>query len=164
MIRYSLTCERAHDFDSWFDSSAAFDRLSAAGLVECPHCGSSVVRKALMAPNIATGAGRAVAAETAAAMPEAAPAPAAGMLMAAPDPKLAALRAEALAIARAIRDHVHANADYVGPRFAEEARRIHFGEVEQHGIYGEASPDEVKQLAEDGIEVHPLPRLPEDGN
>ena len=105
--------------------------------------------KALMAPAVATARKRQQVQEKLAALQ-----------VAAPDPRQAAL-ADML---RQVRAHVEATADYVGDRFAEEARKIHYGETEAHGIYGEASHAEAHALAEEGIEVHPLPRLPEEGN
>ncbi len=144
MIRYDLICDAGHDFDGWYRDAGAFDKAQAARAVGCPVCGSDKVVKALMAPAVATARKREAAA----------------LKVAAPDPRQAAL-AEML---RQVRAHVEATADYVGDRFAEEARRIHYGESEQHGIYGEASAADVHALAEEGIEVHALPMLPEDGN
>ncbi|MBZ9939381.1 DUF1178 family protein [Mesorhizobium sp. BR1-1-16] len=149
MIRYDLICEAGHDFDGWFRDAGAFDKAVAAGAVSCTICGSEKVMKALMAPAVATARKRQQVQEKLAALQ-----------VAAPDPRQAAL-ADML---RQVRAHVEATADYVGDRFAEEARKIHYGETEAHGIYGEASPAEAHALAEEGIEVHPLPRLPEEGN
>jgi hypothetical protein len=144
MIRYDLICEAGHDFDGWYRDAGAFDKALAAKAVECPICGSAKVVKALMAPAVSTARKR----------------EAAKLKVAAPDPRQAAL-AEML---RQVRAHVEATADYVGDRFADEARKIHYGESEPHGIYGEASLTEAHALAEEGIEVHALPRLPEEGN
>ncbi|SHG83255.1 hypothetical protein SAMN02745157_4887 [Kaistia soli DSM 19436] len=149
MIRYDLICEAGHDFDGWFRDAAAFDKALAAGAVSCTACGSEKVVKALMAPAVATARKRQQAQDKLAALK-----------VAAPDPRQVAL-SEML---RQVRAHVEATADYVGDRFAEEARKMHYGETEAHGIYGEASPAEAHALAEEGIEVHPLPRLPEEGN
>ncbi len=136
MIRYALTCAAKHDFESWFQSSAAYDRLAAQGRVTCPDCGSADVRKAMMAPAV-SGADRRAA-------PDAAPPPPAEIERA-----LAALRRQ-----------VEENSDYVGLNFAAEARRIHQGEAPERSIYGEARPDEARRLIEDGVPVAPLPFVP----
>jgi hypothetical protein len=147
MIRYDLQCEHEHEFDGWFRDSATYDAQVARGEVPCPVCGSRRIEKQLMAPGIPMKANRREE-------------PARQSFAALQDP-----RAKALAeMVRKLRQHVEQHADYVGERFPEEARRIHYEEVEPRGIYGEASPDEVSSLVEEGIEVHPLPRLPEDGN
>ncbi|MFN4354350.1 DUF1178 family protein [Parvibaculum sp.] len=137
MIRYALICERDHEFDGWFASSDGFDAQVAAGEVLCPHCGSPNVTKALMAPNIAKGMARAGEAQ-----PQAALAEKMSMMM------------------LALKKHVEENCDYVGDAFAEEARRIHYGETEHRDIYGEATPDEARELIEEGVEVAPLPVVP----
>jgi len=153
MIRYSLTCQDDHGFETWFRSSADFDALAAKGEVACPECGSINVTKALMAPAVATAKKREARAE---AMRELVP-------VANPQAtEIASKRAELAAMMRKLREDVTRDADYVGDRFAEEARRIHFDEAEARGIYGEATPGEVRELVEDGIPVVPLPRLPED--
>ena len=147
MIRYDLVCDKEHEFDGWFRDSCAYEEQAAAGRVACPACGSVKVKKQLMTPGIPAKSNRRDERPTQTFMP-------------APDP-----RAKALAeMVRKLRQHVEQNADYVGDRFPEEARRIHYEEVEPRGIYGEASPDEVSSLVEEGIEVHPLPRLPDDSN
>jgi hypothetical protein len=146
MIRYDLECDREHGFDGWFSDSAAFDRQEAAGLVVCPVCGSARVSKRLMTPGLPVKANRREATQHLAAGPA--------------DAKTRAL----MEAVRRLRAHVEANADYVGERFPEEARRIHYNEVEPRGIYGEASAEEARALIEEGVDVHPLPRLPEDGN
>ena len=147
MIRYDLTCEKGHDFDGWFRDSAAFDAQAARGLVSCAVCGSAKVEKQLMAPGIPTKGNR--------------KADAPKQLVAGPvDPRLAAM----MQMVREMRKHVAENAEYVGENFAEEARKIHYEEAEQRGIYGEATAEDAKALIEEGIAVHPLPRLPEDGN
>ena len=146
MIRYALTCEDGHRFESWFANSQAFDTLRAADAVLCPECGSAAVEKALMAPQISTARKKDAKKEKV---------------------RLAAnhsMRAEAVAAIRKIRDHVSENADYVGEKFPEEARKIHYEEAEKRGIYGEATADEAKALAEEGVEFHPLPILPEEQN
>ncbi len=150
MIRYRLTCPDAHEFEAWFSSSAAYDKQAKAGHVTCPECGSNKVEKTLMAPNVATSRKKEAAREKAKA--------------AAPRPVASQMPAEMLEMMRKIRDHVRENADYVGDKFAEEARKIHYEESEARGIYGEATPDEAQALYEEGIAVHPLPLLPEDKN
>jgi len=144
MIRYNLICTAGHDFESWFRDAAAFDKAAAAGAVSCPVCGSPDVVKALMAPSVSTSRKREAAA----------------LKVAAPDPRQLVMRE----MLKKVREHVEANADYVGDRFAEEARKIHYEEVEPRGIYGEASPEEASALIDEGIEFHPLPILPEEGN
>lgn len=141
MIRFSLACARAHQFDGWFRDSGDFDRQSAKKLIACPTCGSTDVAKELMAPAVSTGRKReqmalAVSAEQKKAM------------------------SDLKALTRKMRE----NADYVGGNFAEEARKIHFGEVEARGIYGEATSEEARSLAEDGVEFMPLPTFPDDHN
>jgi hypothetical protein len=136
MIKYALLCERDHSFEAWFSSAAGYDRQAEAGQIVCPACGSADIRKALMTPNVATSKKRAQ-------MPGAAP-------------------QEITELVRAFRRHVTENADYVGPQFPEEARKIHFGETEPRGIYGEATPAEAKALLDEGVQVAPLPKLPED--
>jgi hypothetical protein len=146
MIRYDLICDRGHAFDGWFSDSAAYDAQAARKLVACSQCGSVNVSKQLMTPGVPVKSNRKVEP--------------ARTLIAAPDPKLQAM----MAMVREIRRHVAENSDYVGKDFAEEARRIHYGEAEKRGIHGEATSDDAKALIEEGIEVHPLPRLPEDTN
>lgn len=172
MIRYALECNEEHGFEAWFRSSDDFERQQAAELLSCPVCGSHAVTRALMAPAVSTSRKRAeIAAAIAAAptVPEAPPAAAAGapvplptppVPVTLPDPRVAAL-AEML---RQMRRHVEENAENVGPRFPEEARKIHYGETDARGIYGQASRDEVEALLDEGIEVHALPILPEDRN
>ncbi len=150
MIRYRLTCPDTHEFEAWFSSSAAYDKQAKAGHVTCPECGSNKVEKTLMAPNVATSRKKDAAREKAKA--------------ATARPVASQMPAEMLEMMRKIRDHVRENADYVGDKFAEEARKIHYEESEARGIYGEATPDEAQALHEEGIAVHPLPLLPEDKN
>lgn len=147
MIRYDLMCEQGHAFDGWFSDSAAYDKQAQAGLVSCTVCGSAKVEKQLMAPGIPAKSNRKVEARR-------------QTMVAAPDPRLQAM----MSMVREMRKHVEANAEYVGSQFAEEARKIHYNETEKRGIYGEATPDDTKALIEEGIDVHPLPRLPEDTN
>jgi hypothetical protein len=162
MIRYSLHCEQDHDFESWFANSEAYDKQLKRKLVSCPVCNSTKVEKAIMAPRVArTDQPRAAAPEAPTPEP-AAPAPA-------PEPKapvamISPQEREFRQKLRALRDHLTQNAEHVGARFPEEARKMHYGEIEHRSIYGEASPDEAKELHEEGIEFHPLPVLPEDRN
>lgn len=159
MIRYRLECSGGHGFEAWFASSDAYDRQEADGLLECPRCGTHEVRKAMMAPNVAKGRkGQPDNAQPAQASQSE---QATEATTVAHGPEAVMLR-QAQAMLRAIRDKVKSEAEYVGPRFADEARRIHFEEAPNRGIYGEATREEVTSLAEDGIDVTPLPPLPED--
>lgn len=133
MIRYSLLCEHEHGFEAWFSSSNDYEDQVGRGLVECPFCASRLVRKAIMAPAVQG---------TRKDQP------------AGPSPEMHSMMMEAAAQVRA---HVEENYDYVGDRFAREARDIHEGTSEARGIYGEASPQEVRALKEDGVPVAPLP-------
>jgi len=147
MIHYDLICDQGHGFDGWFRDSAAYDDQAGMGLVSCSVCGSVKVEKQLMAPGIPAKSNRKE--------------DGARKMIAGPvDPRLAVM----MQMVREMRKHVEETAEYVGPRFAEEARKIHYEETEHRGIYGEASPEDAKALIEEGITVHPLPRLPEDGN
>lgn len=167
MIRYSLTCDKAHEFEGWFASSDAYDRQASRKLVTCPRCGSSKVGKALMAPSVQTSEKkRAARRRPATDGPAPSVPPPAATPPAPPPPQLVASaeHREMLLRLRKMRDEVLAKSEYVGPRFAEEARRIHNDEASARGIHGEASPDDVKALHEDGIEVFPVPVLPDDHN
>ena len=156
MIRYSLICGQGHEFDAWFAGSSAYEEQSADGRVVCPQCGSADVTKALMAPSVSTSRSKSARkAESGSDQQSEKKVPVAGQHSIPP---------EAMALLREFRDKVTADAEYVGPQFAEEARKIHYGEREETGIYGEAAADEVKSLNEEGIEVLPLPVLPEDRN
>ena len=156
MIRYSLRCERGHGFESWFQSSAAYEQQEKRGLVNCPSCGSAKVERAIMAPQISKKS-RDNAAPSPAAAPTEVAAPASTPLMMAQERELRAKLKE-------LRDHIVKNADNVGERFPNEARKMHYGDIEHRPIYGEASPDEARALIEEGVEVSPLPVLPEDRN
>jgi len=159
MIHYALNCDQGHTFESWFANSATYDKQAKRGLVACPVCGSIKVEKAMMAPRLARA--DIVAPEPPPAPPAATPpAPPAKTPVAMMSPPERELRQKL----KELRDHITKNANYVGPRFPEEARKIHYGETEHRSIYGEASPDEAKQLHEEGIEFHPLPILPDDQN
>jgi hypothetical protein len=171
MIRYALNCEQGHSFESWFANSAAYDKQAKRGLVSCPVCGSTKVEKAIMAPRIqAPSPTRSDAAKPRPPAPTAAPpAPLQPPPMPPIPPKtpvamMSTAERELRGKLKELRDHITKNAHYVGPRFSEEARKIHYGEVEHRSIYGEASPEEAKQLHEEGIEFHPLPVLPDDKN
>jgi hypothetical protein len=147
MIHYALVCASDHAFEGWFRSSGDFDRQAGAGQVACPVCGSVEVARGLMAPSVRSG--RAVAPAAAGAAPAEPAAP---------------VEAPASEPLRELRARVVENADYVGSRFADEARRIHYGETEHRGIYGEATAEEAKSLADEGITCHPLPVIPDDRN
>ncbi len=152
MIRFALRCDNAHEFESWFKDGAAYDRMAAAGLVECPVCGDTRVAKALMAPAIAKAPG-------VKGRSDPAPAPAPAAKAAAPVAS-GPIPAQLLALLQRMRAEVEKNCDYVGKDFAEEARRIAKGESEERGIYGEASEAEAEALRDEGIEVARLPWVP----
>lgn len=160
MIRYALICQQRHEFESWFQDSAAYDKQAKRGLVSCPRCGSAKVEKAIMAPRLsATTKRRSKAIEAPETAPEAAPAPAP-----APVAMISPQEQEIRAKLKELRDHLTKNADNVGAKFPEEARKMHYGEIEHRSIYGVASPEEAKELSEEGIEFHPLPSLPDERN
>jgi hypothetical protein len=168
MIRYTLNCEQGHSFESWFQNSVAYDKQAKRGLVNCPVCGSAKVEKAIMAPrlartNVAAEAPPAPALPPRSASPPSLPVPlpATGKTpVAMTSPMGQALRKKL----KELREHVTRNSNYVGARFPEEARKIHYGETDPRSIYGEASPEEAKELHDEGIEFHPLPILPDDMN
>jgi hypothetical protein len=157
MIRYALVCEKGHDFESWFQDSAAYDKQAKRGLVNCPHCGSAKIEKAIMAPRLAGAKKRTASVETPAEAPAAAPEKA-------PVAMLSPQEQEFRSKLKELREHLTKNADHVGAKFPEEARKMHYGETEHRSIYGEASPEEAKALVEEGIEFHPLPILPDERN
>ena len=161
MIRYALRCERDHTFESWFQDSAAYDQQVKRKLVSCPVCESVAIEKAIMAPRIVGKKGRERAEPAPAAV-----APAANTEVAASTstPLLMAQERELRAKLRELRDHIVKNADNVGERFPNEARKMHYGDIEHRPIYGEASPDEARALIDEGVEVSPLPVLPDDRN
>jgi hypothetical protein len=141
LIRFSLHCDHDHEFEAWFRNNDDFETQRKRGLVECPVCGSSKADKALMAPAVSTGRRQekialAMNAEQQAAMTQ----------------------------LKALSQKMRENADYVGDKFAEEARKIHFGETDPRGIYGEATPEEARGLIEDGVDFMPIPVFPEDRN
>jgi hypothetical protein len=164
MIRYTLRCEREHTFESWFQESAAYDSQAKRKLVSCPICDSVKVEKAIMAPRIVSKKGR----ERAEPVPAPASAPAAEAPASVPapgsTPLLMAQERELRAKIKELRDHIVKNADNVGEKFPNEARKMHYGEIEHRPIYGEASPEEAKSLIDEGVEVSPLPVLPDDRN
>ncbi len=155
MIRYSLRCEQDHSFESWFQSSSAYDSQVKRKLVSCPVCGSAKVEKAIMAPRIVGKKGREKTAPVEA--PTETPASESTSLMMAQERELRAKIKE-------LRDHIVRNADNVGEKFPNEARAMHYGDKEHRPIYGEASPEEARALVDEGVEVSPLPTLPEDRN
>ena len=145
VILYDLICNKDHVFEVWFRDAAACEEQLATGAVPCPTCGSSMVDKALMAPNVSK-----------------AKAPAEGKLSQLPT-KAAMETEEAGKVRRVLaelRDKIEKDFDHVGPQFAEEARKIHYGEAENRNIYGETSNEEAQDLAEEGIEVSRVPWLP----
>jgi hypothetical protein len=158
MIRYTLRCDRGHGFESWFQSSTAYDSQVRRRLVSCPNCGSAKVEKAIMAPQIGKK-GRARAIE-----PAAETVTSTEVSTGASTPLMMAQEAELRAKIKELRDHVTKNADNVGEKFPDEARKMHYGDIEHRPIYGEASPDEARSLIDEGIEVSPLPVLPGDRN
>jgi hypothetical protein len=173
MIRYALNCDQGHSFESWFANSAAYDKQARRGLVTCPMCGSAKVEKAIMAPNLAANLGFSEPADAdprpptptqPAPPPPLQPAPMPPIPPKTPVAMMSAAERELRHKLKELRDHITKNAHYVGPRFPEEARKIHYGEAEHRSIYGEASPEEAQQLHEEGIEFHPLPILPDDKN
>jgi len=137
MIKYALACDQGHPFEGWFSASSDFDDQKAAGRLECPVCGSRAIAKQIMAPAIAGTKAQTGAIDA--------------------SPQMRAMMMEAMGRVRA---HVEENFDYMGDRFASEARAIHEGRSEERGIYGEATPTEVRALVEDGVPVAPLPPPP----
>jgi hypothetical protein len=151
LIRYSLVCEAGHAFESWFRSSQDYDAQRKKNLVNCPSCGSASVEKQIMRPSVARTDKTPVRKEAPA--PDKAP-----VAMMSPQEK------EFRKKLKELREHVTKNADYVGEKFPELARQMHHEEIERRSIYGEAKPDEVRELLDEGVEVQPLPVLPEDRN
>jgi hypothetical protein len=169
MIRYALVCNKRHEFESWFANSAAYDKQVRRGLVACPVCSSAKVEKALMTPRLVrtdTSSAQASAPaqgpapeamEAAEAAPAATP-PATPVAMISPQEQ------EFRRKLRELRDHLVKNAENVGPKFPEEARKMHYGEAEHRSIYGIASAEDAKELHEEGIEFSPLPVMPDERN
>jgi hypothetical protein len=160
MIRYTLRCDRGHAFESWFQSSSVYESQEKRKLVSCPACGSADVERAIMAPQIVSRKGR----DSALAAPAPLAAPAADTAAPASTPLMMAQERELRAKLKELRDHIVKNADNVGERFPNEARKMHYGDIEHRPIYGEASPDEARALVDEGVEVSPLPVLPDDRN
>jgi hypothetical protein len=161
MIRYALACDKAHEFESWFPSSAAYDAQKGRGLVSCPVCGSQAVEKQIMAPALTRR-------DKPAAPPSESPSAIAEVPGAPPAPQPVAMfserERELRAMFKAFREHVEKNTEHVGERFPNEARKMHYGEIEHRSIYGQASPAEARELIEEGIEIHPFPVIPDERN
>jgi hypothetical protein len=168
MIRYSLVCDRSHEFEVWFKDSADYDKQRKRKLVNCPGCGSDQVEKAIMAPALGRGGRKAAPAPAPVPEPAAADSPATESPPAAeakaPVAMISPQEREFRAKLKEFRDQLTKNADNVGGRFPEVARKMHYGEIEHRSIYGEASPQDAKELHDEGIEFHPLPVLPEERN
>lgn len=141
MIRFSLACEKGHDFEGWFRNGEDYETQRKRGLISCPNCNSSKVEKALMAPSVQSSRKKESVALAVSAQQKA-----------------------AMAQLRELAAKLRENSDYVGDRFAEEARKIHFGEADARSIHGEATPEEAVSLIEDGVEFLPLPNLPDEQN
>ena len=164
MIVFDVKCSKDHVFEGWFSSSTGFTEQVAAGEVACPSCGDLKVETALMAPNVSTtkAAGKGLAQpEASALVPATAPVPAP---VPAPDTLTLAKQKEqagqVMAMMRAMKDHVEQNFDNVGTKFADEAKKIHYGEAKKRNIYGQATKEQAEDLLEDGIEFGALPELP----
>ncbi len=141
MIVFDLKCAKDHVFEAWFRDNATFDKQCSGKEISCPVCGERTIRKAPMAPNIAVGAGETGKAE----------------LRSAADNDMTE---KIMRTCRALRETVEKNSDYVGTRFAEEARRIHYGETEKRSIYGEASDEDAQELHEEGVPIKAIPWVP----
>jgi hypothetical protein len=160
VIRYNLVCDQRHGFESWFASSAAYDKQAKRGLISCPLCGSAKVEKAIMAPRLArTDKGGPIIAPAEEAAPGPAPAE-----VPTPVAMISPQEREFRKKLKELRDHLTANAENVGKKFPEVARKMHYGEAEHRSIYGEATAQDAKDLHEEGIEFHPLPVLPDERN
>ena len=155
MIHYALVCAKGHTFESWFPNSAAYDKQVRRGLVTCPSCGIAKVEKAIMTPQLSSRTKHDTAETPAAEAPATAPAPVAMM-----SPQETEFRRKL----KELRDHLTKNADYVGTKFPEVARKMHYGEIGHRSIYGEATLQETKELHDEGVQVHPLPVLPDEQN
>ena len=157
MILYRLRCKRGHEFEAWFAGSAAFDKQEKRGQLSCPNCGTRSVSKALMAPSVAKRSKRKAAGKKEDDKPAAAEVPK-------PETQRVAAHHELASAMRKLRAEIESKSEYVGSRFPEEARKIHYEESPARGIRGEATAEEAKSLSEEGIEFFPLPVLPEDHN
>ena len=171
MIRYSLVCDRKHDFEIWFKNSADYDKQAKRGLVTCPSCGSAKVEKALMAPSLGRGTKKGssemIAVPPAPVETSSAEAPSQNLtsqVAMVPPQVMSPQEKELRAKLKELREHLTKNSENVGSKFPEVARKMHYGETEVRGIYGEATAEEAETLAEEGIEFQPLPVLPEDRN
>lgn len=179
MIRYSLICENSHQFDGWFRNSEDFDKQSARALVTCPYCGSVHVQKSLMAPSVSTARSQektALVSAAEASQGEQASAPAVSPAPEVSQPASSQSGEGAMALSgndyqkaiaeglRELRKKVLETSDYVGKDFAEEARKIHYGEADARNIHGETSAEDAKALLEEGVSILPLPALPEEKN
>jgi hypothetical protein len=142
VIRYSLSCEKAHEFEGWFAKSGDFDHQVESGFLTCPVCGSSSISKLLMAPSVSTGRKKEEMQTLA----------------------MAAAQTQALTKLKEAVSAIKANAEDVGTKFPEEARKIHYGEADARGIIGQATPTEARALIEEGIEIAAIPVLPDDVN
>jgi hypothetical protein len=165
MIRYALVCSNGHSFESWFANSAAFDKQAKRGLVTCPDCGDAKVEKALMTPKLSRA--RSVRPEPSPPAAAEVPAPAAQAPVQGGKGAVAIMSPQEREFRKKLkelREHLVKNADYVGPKFPEVARKMHYGETDHRSIYGEASAQEAKEMHEEGIEFHPLPVLPDERN
>ena len=165
MIKYQLICDKSHEFEGWFGDSAAFESQQESGLLTCPVCGSADVRRALMAPNLASPKTRKteLAEQQPSAQPEPQPQPQAPQQASAALPPAAARKMqELMSEMRALQTKIREECRDVGNDFAEEARKIHYGEVEPEGIYGQATAEEREALDEEGIEIMDMPWLPKD--
>jgi hypothetical protein len=159
MIKYALVCDKGHEFESWFADSAAYDKQRKKKLVLCPDCDSSKVDKAIMAPRVAAKKGKRPVMDV--------PAPVASEAPAGPPAPVAMISPQEMEFRsklKELRDHLVKNAENVGSKFPEEARKMHYGEIEHRSIYGVATPQEAKELLDEGIECHPLPVLPDERN
>jgi len=142
VIKYGLSCDRNHDFEGWFSSAADFERQAEAALVSCPVCGSVAITKQMMAPSVATGrqkdAARAVV--------------------------MGQVQKEAIGKLKELVTQIRENSEDVGERFTEEARKIHYGEADARGIMGQATLEQAREMLEEGIDIAPLPVIPDDLN
>ena len=165
MIKYQLICDKSHEFEGWFGNSATFESQQESGLLTCPVCGSADVRRALMAPNLASPKTRKtdLAEQQPSAQPEPQPQPQAPQQASAALPPAAARKMqEVMSEMRALQTKIREECRDVGNDFADEARKIHYGEVEPQGIYGKATAEECEALEEEGIEIMDMPWLPKD--
>jgi hypothetical protein len=164
MIRYTLACAKGHTFESWFQNSAAYDKQAKRDLVSCPVCGDTKVEKTLMRPSLAGTKKRARRLAPKSAVPATPAGQEPIVAEKAPVAMISPQEQEFRTKLKELRDHLTKNSDYVGQKFPEEARKMHYGEIDHRSIHGEASLEEAKELHEEGIELHPLPVLPDERN